>query len=391
MTTIRLSGKEKGRFGIVGHAGVGHVHSHSGFVQDDSAGFAAAARILKEALPADTRIARAYADQARGLVTVETESGGRGCASTSRGITPAEQELLERSIGLDAALPQNAAVHTFGRVYGQGALPLPSAFEGACALAALDSFGRAGGGSFLLSPVSPPPNYDRCGGTVIELDGLPVSLLLVVNGTRGGLGPDEDLEGNVCEGVKKDLMERLGLNRIPTVVVESKAYAPAAARDLKENRYLVRVQKNLDCGELGQALLRAGQSLGLPIFLADDAMPLEPGALRKATRRVGEQIVRLGQEFMNAESAAEKVSIIARLNRLASEDAGGVTFMSNAVHDRMRGAGTLPGISALLSMNVTSDYIRQAVIPTLTQEDLEGYRAIIVKALEALGSETGRS
>lgn len=390
MTTIRLSDQEKGRFGIVGHAGVGHVHSHSGFVQDDSAGFAAAARILKEALPADTRIARVRADRERGIVSVQTEAGGTGCATTSRGITPDEEQLLERAVGLDASLPQNAAVRTFGRVYGQGALPLPSAFEGACALAALDSFGRAGQGRFLLSPASPPPNYDQCGGTVIELDGLPVSLLLVVNGTRGGLGPDEDLEGNVCEGVKKDLMVRLGLDRIPTVVVESKAYVPAAARELKENRYLVRAQKNLDCEELGQALLCAGKSLGLPVFLADDAMPLSPGSLQKATREVGEEIVRLGQAFMAAESAAEKVQIIARLNRLASEDAGGVTFMSNAVHDRMRGAGTLPGISALLSMNVTSDYIRQAVIPTLTQEDLEGYRAIIVKALETLGAQASR-
>ena len=54
--TICFSDKQKGILGISGHAGVGHVHSHSGFVQDDSAGLAVAALILKKALPADTRI-----------------------------------------------------------------------------------------------------------------------------------------------------------------------------------------------------------------------------------------------------------------------------------------------------------------------------------------------
>ena len=48
---IRFSEQQKGILGVSGHVGVGHVHSHSGFVQDDSAGLAVAARILKQALP----------------------------------------------------------------------------------------------------------------------------------------------------------------------------------------------------------------------------------------------------------------------------------------------------------------------------------------------------
>ena len=59
--TICFSDKQKGILGISGHAGVGHVHSHSGFVQDDSAGLAVAALILKKALP--TRLARIQAMQ----------------------------------------------------------------------------------------------------------------------------------------------------------------------------------------------------------------------------------------------------------------------------------------------------------------------------------------
>jgi len=59
---ISVSSSSQGVVGICGHAGVGHVHSHSGFVQDDSGGFAATAYLLKAALPVDTRVKSATAD-----------------------------------------------------------------------------------------------------------------------------------------------------------------------------------------------------------------------------------------------------------------------------------------------------------------------------------------
>lgn len=37
-----------GKIGICGHIGVGHTYSHSGFVQDDGAGFAVVATLLKK-------------------------------------------------------------------------------------------------------------------------------------------------------------------------------------------------------------------------------------------------------------------------------------------------------------------------------------------------------
>jgi len=36
---VKVSENNTGVLAVLGHAGVGHVHSHSGFVQDDSAGF----------------------------------------------------------------------------------------------------------------------------------------------------------------------------------------------------------------------------------------------------------------------------------------------------------------------------------------------------------------
>ena len=92
---IRFSEQQKGILGVSGHVGVGHVHSHSGFVQDDSAGLAVAARILKQALPVDTGIARVQVSIEDGILTVMTNGGGVASAAPRRGIAPYEKDLLD--------------------------------------------------------------------------------------------------------------------------------------------------------------------------------------------------------------------------------------------------------------------------------------------------------
>ena len=49
----------------------------------------------------------------------------------------------------------------------------------------------------------------RCIGAVIEIDSVPVSVLGILNANEGGVGPDEDLEGNVMLGEKGKLMKLL--------------------------------------------------------------------------------------------------------------------------------------------------------------------------------------
>ena len=92
---VKFSEQPGGVLGISGHVGVGHVHSHSGFVQDDSAGLAVAALILKKALPVDTVISEVQASMEEGRITVRTNGGGEASASPRRGIAPFEKELLE--------------------------------------------------------------------------------------------------------------------------------------------------------------------------------------------------------------------------------------------------------------------------------------------------------
>jgi len=45
------------KIGLVGHAGIGHAHGHSGLVQDDSVGFSCMISLLRTVYPVDLRIA----------------------------------------------------------------------------------------------------------------------------------------------------------------------------------------------------------------------------------------------------------------------------------------------------------------------------------------------
>ncbi|MCI5851991.1 MAG: hypothetical protein MR009_10640 [Sutterellaceae bacterium] len=388
MAKVSFSGGRRGAFGIVGHVGVAHVHSHSGFVQDDSAGFAAAGLLLRDATNASTRIALVQANRHTGLFTVFTEGGGRGTVHARRGITPAELRLAEAAVGRDALFSQVAATETFGRIAGQGSMEAPAAFQGACALAALDTFVKASGGRLRTAEGEIPGNYDRYAGTVLDIDGIPCSVLLVVNGTDGGLGPDEDCEGNTNPGAKGRLMADLGLNKIPTAVLESKAYIPSKAEGLRENTFLVRAQAGVDCTALGAALKTSADRLGLPSEFSDSMMPLAPGSMERATREAAARIMKLASEFASASKCEDKVQLAAELNRFCSEDLGGVTFMGNEVNDRMRGAGTLPGITAVLSMMVTREYRDRMVIPEFTPEDARHYHEILAGAFRRMAGGT---
>lgn len=387
MTSINFSSALKGKYGIVGHVGVGHIHSHSGFVQDDSAGFAVVSELLKKAVSVDTLIASVQVDRENASFTVVTKEGGIGTAKARRGITKQEAELAKRAIGLDAIYTQNAALNTFGRIYGQGALEVPVAFQCACALAVLDSFAKVMGDKLKLCCDTFSGKRDSFAGTVLDIDGVPVSVLLVINATDGGIGPDEDLEGNTDFGAKGDLMKELGLEKIPTVIIESKAFIPAIAHTVFENQYMVRAQKDVDCTELGKALYEAGIRLQLPIRFEENMMPLKPGSMAKATADFAEKIINLGKQLAETDLCSDKVRIIAELNKLCSEDAGGVTFMGNTVNDTMRGAGTLPsGICAVISMVTTAAYQKDVLIPQLEKNEAENYLRIIFKALSIMES-----
>ena len=380
---ILFSEQQKGILGISGHAGVGHVHSHSGFVQDDSAGLTAAALILKKALPVDTAISHVQVSIEEGTITVYTNGGGEAKASPRRGIAPYEKELLEtRAPGLDAAFSQNAAVRVFGRVYGQGVCEAASCFQGACALAVLDTFVKAAPERFHVSPPAKKGYLDKAITTVLDVDGIPMALMLLVNFTEGGIGPAEDYEGNVPWDFKEPVMKAVGLDTVPTIILESKAYIPALAPELTENKLMFRAEEGIDNLPLAEALLGTADKLGIPCCLKTNAMPLVSGSLAKATAAYADRLIALAEKLKTADDCLEKVTITADLASLISQDAGGVTFMGNTVNDQMRGAGIIPGSGAILSMIVTTDYKDYVKIPMLTEEDASWYVSVVLEGMK---------
>ena len=380
---ICFSEEQKGIVGISGHAGVGHVHSHSGFVQDDSAGLSVAALILKEALPVDTIIYKVEASAETNTLTVYTRGGGVGCAVPRRGIAPYEAELMEmRGPGLDTVYTQNCAVRVFGRMYGQGAAETATAFQGACALALLDTFVKAYPGKFHVSePASREEYLDKSITTVLDIDGIPMALQLLMNFTKGGIGPAEDYEGNVPWDFKESVMKAVGLDTIPTIILESKAYIPALAPEVEQNKLMLRAQEGVDNVALGEALLAAADALQIPCVLKTNSMPLAPGSLAKATEAFADRVIEAAKKLRAADDCIEKVTWTAELAALISQDAGGVTFMGNTVNDQMRGAGVIPGGNAILSMICTTEYKEYVKIPMLTEQDALWYKQVVLTGM----------
>ncbi len=381
---IELSSRRRGVAGVCGHAGVGHIHSHSGFVQDDSGGFAAAAGLLKAALPVDTTIRSAEADLRTGTVTVTTADGGVGEASARRGFTPYEAELLSRAVGRDAAFTQAAAFAVFGRIYGQGVLEAPVALQAAAALAVVNTFEMKHPGAIRTASENLPGNIGRMMGAVLEIGGVPTAVLAVVNATAGGLGPNEDMEGNVVLGDKGRLMKELGLDTAPTIVVEGKAFVPGVCESLRENTFLIRNNGAADNSVVARCLADAAGKLGHPFKTADGAFPRGVNALEKGTRELGEKIAAAGRRLAEARTSRDKVRIVGELALLTSQDAGGVTFMTDPLQDVVGSAGMVPGLTAVISLIVTGDYIDKWKIPELEPGDTKRMLDIIAAAVPLL-------
>ncbi|MBN1506556.1 MAG: hypothetical protein JW955_06910 [Sedimentisphaerales bacterium] len=374
------------KLAIAGHAGIGHTLCPGGLIQDDSLGFSVAAAIIRDVLGADTRVASAVADPDTNIITVTTVDGGTADASPRCGVTPSEARLIGDVAGRDALLCQTLAVEALGRVYGQGVLETSAALQAALANAVIDTFRRKAPDRFQATTEDLPTNDGHIGGLSTELEGVSASVLAIVNGSSSGIGPNEDLEGNVALGSKRDLMERLGMLRCPTIVLEGKAYSPALSGELKEITFLVRVQKDLDNIVVAEALRDAALDLGYPVIYLDDAFPRNEGVLRRKTVDVAERIAAAAARLGQSERGADKVLASAELARLVGQEVGGVSFMTNRLHDVVRQCGLMPGTSAVLSMLVTKDYLAHWKMPVLEQEDIDRMKDIVHAAIPRIAS-----
>jgi len=374
--------------GIAGHAGIGHTHCPGGLIQDDTAGFAVAGAIVRDLLAADTRVQDVAVDVDAGIIRISTSDGGSATAAPRRGITPAEAKLMHNAIGHDALLCQTVAIECLGRMYGQGVLETPTCLAAALANAAVDTFRSKAPERFFCATESIGSNHGLIGGMRAELSATATAVLATVNASTGGLGPNEDLEGNVALGSKRVLMETLGMLRCPTIVLEGKAYSPVLSGDLQQNTFLIRGNRHLDNMVVAEALYDSATALGLPVILRDDAFAPASGALKAKGVEVAEKIIETAQRLREAERGSDKVRIVAELATLVSEECGGMSFMTNRLHDVVRQTGMIAGTAAVLSMLVTEQYLAHWKIPPLEMDDVNAMKDIVLGTIPRLAQRS---
>lgn len=365
---------------IAGHVGIGHVFSHSGIVQDNSQGFSVLANLLAEEHRLDMRVSSVRTLIREGYGEIRLASGGTGVAHPRRGMTPHETVLLENLAGANSLFPQRTVLSVLGRIYGNGVLEVPTAIEYALAEAVMESFAENISG-FVLERES--QHGDIFGGVPSEVGGIPVTFLLSVNGSRNGIGPNMDRQGNITLGAKRRLMEKLGIINVPTIIVESKAYNPSI-KNLRENSFMIRYHRDVDNEVVGRCLVETLEKGNYPYVCDDEAFPPIHGTMRRMTENAGAKLVQLGEQLGQCREATSKAEIIADITRFVSEELGEVISMSDRVHDHARSAGTMPGSSAVLSRVVTSDYISRYRIPFVTDKDVVILKEVLESAVPLL-------
>lgn len=375
---VKLSGSRKPIVAITGHAGCGHCHSHNQYIQDDSGGLATTLTLLQEA----TGISLSIADLnvkygTNGYFEVITESGGISRTYPRRGITLQESKLAYDILGKEAICSHSLVLSAYGRMYGQGVGEVGVSLQTAIANSAIDSFHRNYPDNFIHGVEELKGNCGSYTAGVIDIGDTPVAVMAVCNATDGGIGPNEDLEGNCYGRGKYHAMDKLNMINIPTIIVEGKVYTPLYCDLLERDTFLVRYDLEADNPFVGKALYKSGLSIGESVFFNEDIMKRVSGGMRNATKEFGEKISLLGDKLSVATTSYEKVIIVSELAELISQNAGGVTFMSDAIHEIIGGVGLMPATSAVISLLVTKEYRDKYVMPYMEFNDVIRFLNII--------------
>ncbi|MEM4542406.1 MAG: hypothetical protein QW583_00965 [Sulfolobales archaeon] len=369
-------GKDKRRVLVAGHIGVGHVHSYGGLVQDDSLGFASVITLIRKFYDVDLRVRKLVVESPK-KVCVETTGGGVGCATPSSGFTEFEIDMLRQLEGSDASIPHLSVLKVFGRMHGGGCSEASVAVEYALAEAALDTLARNIPG---FAIVKSSDFEDVFGGISIELEEGDMIALLSVNGFRRGIGPAEDLEGNVPLGHKKMIMETLGATRVPSIVIESKAYIPLLSDRIAGSTVLLRYNIEYDNIVVAREIAETLKQLGIDFLETSTAFPRYVKSMVEVKKSVLSELISTASALSSATAARDKVRITEQLVKLVCRDLGGVFFMSDDLIEVVGSAGLVPGTGAVVSIAVDRGYIENKGLPYATPEESSLLAEVAVKA-----------
>lgn len=379
---VKLSNAKRGIAAIAGHVGCGHCHSLNNQVQDDSCGLSVVLYLFKKATNLSLKI-KEIEFETNNKVKVTLENGGTGEGIARRPFTPQEKKLVASLIGKEVINTHTLVLETFGRIYGQGVLESPVAVQAAIANAALNGFYVNYPEQFLRTRESINGNCGELVGTVLNIDGIEVSVLGTVNATIGGLGPNEDQEGNSMIGTKGDIIRELGMDTLPTLIIEAMIYS-GFSKGLEEITYYVRGDVNDDNIEVVNCVVEAAKKHNIPMKYHPTGMARTKGALKANTQKVADRVIELGQKLREAETSEEKVNVIGELALVVSQDCGGISFMSNDVHEIIGGAGLIQNVGAVINIVTTDEYFAENPIPYLTDKELERYVQLVVESIHQI-------
>lgn len=378
---IKFSSEKMGRVAVAGHVGCGHSHSLGGQVQDDSTGLSVVLSLFKRATRIDLTI-ECFRFEGNKIIAV-LKNGGEGYGTVKRMYTQQEKKLINTLIGKEAINTHTLVLEAFGRIYGQGVMETPVAVQTAIANAALNSFTKNYPENFVSTVEDIEGNIGSIAGAVLDIDGIPTSVLGTVNATSGGIGPNEDLEGNSANHSKKEVVESLGMDRLPTIIVEAMAYSKLS-KELTKATYFVRGDAEDDNPYVAEAIVEAAKELRIECNYYKGGIKRVKGALKSNTQKVADKIIELGKALRESEYSKDKVQIISDLADVISQDCGGISFMSNKLHEEIGGAGMMRKTAAVINLFVTEEYARINPIPFLTDSNLEEYLRLVVKSVEKL-------
>ena len=173
---------------------------------------------------------------------------------------------------------------------------------------------------------------------------------------------------------------------MPTLLIEGKVCADPAFILISRPTFLIRAYPDDDNVVVAQkSYVAAAAKLGYPNLYLDNLLARSADAMRKLGNSQGENVIRLGKALRDAKTAVEKVRIAAELNEFCSQELGGITFMSEDVHQVMGGVGMIPGTCACLSLFIPHTQLEEEMsFPVLSEADAGRFADMVLAAAEDL-------
>ncbi|MEM4018456.1 MAG: hypothetical protein QXW46_06840, partial [Sulfolobales archaeon] len=171
-----------------------------------------------------------------------------------------------------------------------------------------------------------------------------------------------------------------GATRVPSIVIESKAYVPLLSDRIAGSTVLLRYNIEYDNIVVAREIAETLKQLGIDFLETSTAFPRYVKSMVEVKKSVLSELISTASALSSATAARDKVRITEQLVKLVCRDLGGVFFMSDDLIEVVGSAGLVPGTGAVVSIAVDRGYIENKGLPYATPEESSLLAEIAVKA-----------